>query len=68
MILQEAPLGSTRFVDSDTDPKVKTSSRGSITHVAIFDITTTKEYRVKMTIQDVVNDTTYTTILYEELQ
>lgn len=68
MILQEAPLGSTSFVDSDVDPQVRTSDKSVITHVAIFPITRTKEYRVKMEIRDVVNGTTYITILYEDLQ
>ena len=68
MILQEAPLGSTSFVNSNVDPQVKTSTRASIGHVVTFPITTTKEYRVKMEIRDVVNDTTYLTIHYEYLQ
>ena len=68
MILQEAPLGSTTFVDSDVDPQVRTSNKSVITHVATFPITRTKEYRVKMEIRDVVNSTTYITILYEDLQ
>ncbi|MBQ4576778.1 MAG: hypothetical protein IJB07_03515 [Firmicutes bacterium] len=68
MILQEAPLGSTSYTDSNTSPKVKTSDLGSITHIVTFDITTSKEYRVKMKIQDVVNGVTYTNILYEYLQ
>ena len=68
MILQEAPLGRTSFVNSDFDPEVKTSSRSSIAHVVTFPITTTKEYRVKMEIRDVVNGTTYLNIIYENLQ
>jgi len=68
MILQEAPLGSTSFVDSDVDPHVRTSTRSTISHNVIFPITTTKEYRVKMEIRDVVDDTTYITIIYENLQ
>ena len=68
MILQEAPLGSTNYVDSDVDPAVKTSTRATITHVVTFDITTTKEYRVKMIIRDIVDGTTYTSIIYEELE
>lgn len=68
MILQEAPLGSTQFQDSDVSPAVKTSNRAAISHVVTFNITTTKEYRVKMVIKDVVNGTTYTNILYENLQ
>lgn len=68
MILQEAPLGSTSFVNSNVDPAVKTSSRSSIGHVVTFPISTTKEYRVKMEIRDVVDGTTYITILYENLQ
>ena len=68
MILQEAPLGSTSFVNSDVDPKTISSTRATITHVASFPITRAKEYRVKMEIRDVVDDTTYITILYEYLQ
>ena len=68
MILQEAPLGSSTYTDSDVDPQVRTVYSSAITHVATFPITTTKDYRVKMEIRDVVNSTTYTTILYEDLQ
>lgn len=68
MILQEAPLGSTSFVNSDVDPVIKTSNRSAISHIHTFSITQNKEYRVKMEIRDVVNGTTYTNILYENLQ
>lgn len=68
MILQEAPLGSSSFVDSAVAPQVRTVDAASISHVAIFPITRTKEYRVKMEIRDVVNGTTYLNILYEYLQ
>lgn len=68
MILQEAPLGSSNFVDSDVEPAVKTSTRATIAHVVTFNISTTKEYRVKMIIRDVVGGTTYTSIIYEELE
>ena len=68
IILQEAPLGSTNFVDSNVSPSVKTSYRPTITHVVSFPITTTKEYRVKMEIRDYVGDTTYLNIIYEDLQ
>jgi len=67
-ILQEAPLGSNNFTDSDVAPSVKTSYRPTITHVASFTISKTKEYRVKMEIRDFVGDTTYLNILYEDLQ
>lgn len=68
IILQEAPLGSTNFVDSNTSPSVLTSYRPTITHVVSFPITKTKDYRVKMEIRDFVEGTTYTNILYERLQ
>lgn len=66
--LQEAPLGSNNFVDSDEDPSIETSYRAAITHIAIFPITTTKEYRVKIVIRDYVGDRTYVNTLYENLQ
>ncbi|MBR2000784.1 MAG: hypothetical protein IJ994_00605 [Firmicutes bacterium] len=68
MILQEAPLGSTSFTNSNIDPKVKTTTDATIGHVVTFPITTTKEYRVKMEIRDIVNGNTYLTIHYEYLQ
>lgn len=68
IILQEAPLGSNNFVDSNVSPSVKTSYRPSITHVATFAISTTKEYRVKMEIRDYVGSTTYKNVVYEYLQ
>lgn len=68
MILQEAPLGSSSYVDSNVAPQVRSVDEGSISHVAIFPITRTKEYRVKMEIRDTVNGVTYLNILYEYLQ
>ena len=68
MILQEAPLGSSSFVDSSVAPKVKTSTESTIGHVVSFPITRSKEYRVKMEIRDVVNGITYLNIHYEYLQ
>lgn len=68
MILQEAPLGSNNFVDSNVSPSVKTSYRASIMHTATFPLTTTKDYRVKIEIRDFVGSTTYLNIIYEDLQ
>ena len=68
MTLQEAPLGTTSFTNSNVAQKTKSSTRSSITHVATFDITTSKEYRVKMEIIESINGDTITTVLYENLQ
>lgn len=68
MILQEAPLGTTNFVNSNVPSSVETSYRAAITHVATFTISKTKEYRVKMVIRDYVDGVTYTNTLYEYLQ
>ena len=68
MTLQEAPLGSTSFVNSNEDPQIMTSTRSSISHVATFPITTRKEYRVKMEITETINGSTYKSTIYEELQ
>lgn len=66
--LQEAPLGSTKFVNSDVEPKTKTVSRSAITHVASFTITTKKEYRVKIRVTDSTNGSENTVTIYEDLQ
>lgn len=68
IILQEAPLGSSTFTDSDVEPAVKTSTRATISHVVTFNISRSKEYRVKMVIKDIVGGTTYTNIIYENLR
>ena len=68
MTLQEAPLGTDDFVDSNVDPEEKTSSINSIMHTATFKITTTKEYRVKMEITDVTAGAETTRTIYEDLQ
>lgn len=66
--LQEAPLGTTNFVNSNVDPEEKSVSRSIISHIVTFNITTTKEYRVKMVVKDVVDGITYTNTIYENLQ
>ena len=68
MTLQEAPLGSSNFVNSNTDPKTKKVYSNAILHTATFSITTTKEYRVKMEITDSTNGTESTVTFYENLQ
>ena len=68
MTLQEAPLGSTKYTDSDVNPKTKTVTSSSIIHVVSFPITTTKEYRVKMQVTDNTNGIDSTITFYEYLQ
>lgn len=67
--LQEAPLGSSKFVDSDTDPKTKKiTDISSILHSVTFTISTKKEYRVKIQISDNTNGVENTVTFYEYLQ
>ena len=66
--LQEAPLGTKNFVDSNVAPKTKTTYYSSIIHSASFTISTSKEYRVKIEITDNTNGTDYTVTFYENLQ
>lgn len=68
MTLQEAPLGSSKYTNSDVDPQTKTSTRSVILHTATFPITTTKEYRVKMEVTDNTNGIDNTVTFYEYLQ
>ena len=68
MTLQEAPLGTNNFVNSNVTPKTKTTSYSSILHTETFTITTTKEYRVKIEITDNTKGTDYTVTIYEDLQ
>lgn len=65
--LQEAPLGTTNYVDSNVTPKTKTSNYSSILHSATFTISTTKEYRVKIEITDNTNGLDSTISFYEYL-
>lgn len=66
--LQEAPLGTTKFVNSDVDPKTKTVTRSTIAHVVSFTISTKKEYRAKIEITDNTNGNDSTIVFYEYLQ
>lgn len=68
MTLQEAPLGSTKYTNSDVSSKTKKVTSSSIAHVVSFPITTTKEYRVKMEIIDNTNGIDVPTVFYEYLQ
>ena len=66
--LQEAPLGTTDYTNSDVDPKEKTVSRSSISQVTTFTISTKKEYRAKIQITDCTNGVDSTRTIYEYLQ
>ena len=66
--LQEAPLGTTNYSDSNVAPKTKTTYYPSIIHSASFTISTTKEYRVKIEITDNTNGSDTTVTFYEYLQ
>lgn len=66
--LQEAPLGTTTFTDSNVTPKTKTSNSASVTHVVSFTISTKKEYRAKIQITDNTNGIDSTLTFYEDLQ
>lgn len=66
--LQEAPLGTTNYTNSDIDPKTKTVSRSSISQVTTFTISTKKEYRAKIQITDCTNGIDSTVTIYEDLQ
>ena len=66
--LQEAPLGSSNFTNSNVNPKTKQVSSSTIAHVASFTISTSKEYRAKIEITDNTNGTDYTVTFYEDLQ
>ncbi len=68
MTLQEAPLGTTSYTDSDVSPKTKTSNYSSIMHSVTFTITTKKEYRVKMEVTDNTNGQDNTVTFYEYRQ
>ena len=68
LTLQEAPLGSSNFVNSNVDPKTKQVASASIAHVATFAITTTKEYRVKIELTDNTKGVDNTITFYENLQ
>ena len=65
--LQEAPLGTTNYVDANVAPKTKTSYYSSILHSATFTVSTTKEYRVKIEITDNTNGLDSTISFYEYL-
>lgn len=68
MTLQEAPLGSSKYTNSDVNPQTKTTTNSIIMHTVTFPITTTKEYRVKMEVTDSTNGTENTVTFYEYLQ
>lgn len=68
MTLQEAPLGSSKYVDSDVDPKTKKVYSNAIAHVVSFTITTKKEYRVKLEVTDNTNGIDNTLVFYEYLK
>lgn len=68
MTLQEAPLGSSKYTNSDVDPRTKTTTRSIILHTETFPITTTKNYRVKMEVTDSTNGIESTVTVYEYLQ
>ena len=68
MTLQEAPLGSSKYTNSNVDPQTKTTTRSIIMHTATFPITTTKEYRVKMEVTDNTNGLDNTLVFYEYLE
>lgn len=66
--LQEAPLGSSKYVDSDVEPAIKRTERSAIIHSVTFAITTKKEYRVKIQVTDNTNGVDSTVTVYEYLQ
>ena len=68
MTLQEAPLGSTSFTNSNTDSKTKKVYTNVILHTTTFPITTTKDYRVKIEVTDNTNGIDNTVTFYEYLQ
>lgn len=66
--LQSAELGSTKFTDVSGTTDTKTvENQMSILHICSFNITSDKEYRIKIQLTDKVNGTQVTKTYYQEL-
>ena len=66
--LQSAPLGTTSFTDVKDSTKTKTvEDQTSILHSCSFNITSDKEYRIKVKLTDKVNGIQSTDTYYKEL-
>ena len=66
--LQSAPLGTTSFTDVKGSTKTKTvEDQTSILHSCSFNITSDKEYRIKVKLTDKVNGTQVTKTYYKDL-
>lgn len=66
--LQEAPLNSKKYVDSNVATDVEKSYSCSILHVVSFPVTTKKEYRVKFEVTDCTRGVESTLTFYEYLK
>ena len=66
--LQSAPLGTTSFTDVKGGTKTKTvENQTSILHTCSFDISSDKEYRIKVKLTDKVNGIQSTKTYYKTL-
>ena len=66
--LQSAPLGTTSFTDVKGSTKTKTvENQTSILHTCSFDISSDKEYRIKVKLTDKVNGIQSTKTYYKTL-
>lgn len=66
--LQSAPLGTTKFTDVSGSTKTKTvEDQISILHTCTFNITSDKEYRIKIQLTDKVDGIQVTKTYYQAL-
>lgn len=65
--LQEAPLGSSNFVNSNVSPSIMTVYDTLIFHTSYWPITSSKNYRIKVEMTDEVNGIRLTTVWFKNL-